>query len=212
MALIGIPFAACMHPSCPECLDAQAPSDGTPLPNCKRKCFRQIQDGLVVTCDLSSAKKGFVDLSPTSGRCEKLIRTLREHENSGRITPSECEELMGKLTFITTAVVFGGITRGSSLPFYRRASARLIDGLGDHDSDTTCRWHPRMSTSLNFLEALLLPACLSSRRVFFNSTPPLVAYSDAEGACFGIGLTFLDPMAREHEDQRLPDGVFCATR
>ena len=69
-----------------------------------------------------------------------------------------------------------------------------------------------MSTSLNFLEALLLPACLPRRRVFFNSTPPLVAYSDAEGARFGIGLTFLDPMARVNEAQRLPGGVFCATR
>ena len=212
MALVGIPLAACMHPSCPECHDTPAPSDGTPLPKCKRKAFRQIQDGLGVTCDLSRAEKGFVDLSPTAGRCEKLIRALREHETSGRITPSECEQLMGKLTFITTAGVFGGIARGASLPFYRRASARLIDGLGDHDSDTTWRWHPRMSTSLNFLEALLLPACLPRRRVFFNSTPPLVAYSDAEGALFGIGLTFLDPMARVNEAQRLPGGVFCATR
>ena len=99
MALVGIPLAACMHPSCPECHDTPAPSDGTPLPKCKRKAFRQIQDGLGVTCDLSRAEKGFVDLSPTAGRCEKLIRALREHETSGRITPSECEQLMGKLTF-----------------------------------------------------------------------------------------------------------------
>jgi len=74
MALVGIPLAACMHPSCPECHDAPAPSDGTPLPKCKRKAFRQIQDGLGVTCDLSSAEKGFVDLSPTASRNKSTYR------------------------------------------------------------------------------------------------------------------------------------------
>ena len=212
MRLVGIPLAACMHPSCPECHDAPAPHDGTTMPKCKRKRFRQVQDGLGVTCDLSSARKGFVDLSPTAGRCEKLLRTLREHEESGRITPSACEQCMGKLTFVTIAGVFGGIARGASLPFYRRASARLIDGLGDRDTDTSWKWHPRMSTSRAFLEALLQPNCLPKRRVFFNSTPPVVAYSDAEGASFGIGLTFMDPMARTHEAQRLPGGIYSSTR
>ena len=192
---IGIPLAACHHASCSECSDRPSPAaQGRQLPRCKRQRFRQTQEALGVVCDLSTARQGFVQYWPTADRCVNVLDALRQCETEGRITARVAERILGKLAFLTHSGVFGGVARGPTWPFYRRANHRSVDQFNTPDHSD--KWHPRMATALRFLEAILAPDALPKRRICFDNVqlPHVVAYSDAEGAEFGIGLALFDPM------------------
>ena len=60
-----------------------------------------------------------------------------------------------------------------------------------------------MSASLRFLELILEPSRLPRRAVYFQDTPPVILYSDAEGDGFYIGLVAFDPLQ--------PDRVYSAS-
>ena len=60
-----------------------------------------------------------------------------------------------------------------------------------------------MSSSLCFLELIQEPSRLPRRTVYFQDTPPVILYSDAEGDGFYIGLVACDPLQ--------PDRVYSAS-
>jgi hypothetical protein len=192
---LGIPLAACNHTACGECRDRPTPAEETQLlPRCKRQRFRQTQEALGVVCDLSTVCQGFAQYWPTADRCARVLGALRQCAEERRLTSRDAERILGKLAFLTHSGVFGGVARGPTWPFYRRANCRSIDQLDLPDYSDA--WHPRMETALLFLEAILAPEALPHRRICFDNVqlPHVVAYSDAEGADFGIGLVVFDPL------------------
>jgi hypothetical protein len=207
---IGIPLAACNHEACGECRDRPTPAqDSHPPPRCKRQRFRQTQEALGVVCDLSTVQHGFAQYWPTKDRCARVLGALRQCKTEHRLRARDAERIVGKLAFLTHSGVFGGVARGPTWPFYRRAHCRSIDqfDLADY-SDA---WHPRMTTALEFLEAILDPEALPKRRICFDNVqlPHVVAYSDAEGAEFGIGLVMFDPMTPRLPTDKLA-GILAA--
>jgi hypothetical protein len=55
-----------------------------------------------------------------------------------------------------------------------------------------------MDTALDFLKAIFTKGQRPHRRMFFSDIPPAIAYSDAEGGTFGIGLCAFDPRLKGH--------------
>jgi len=196
---IGIPLAACGHASCDQCKTCPCLPAPEVLPKCKRKRPSQVQELLGVVCDVSEAHLGRVYYSPKASRCAKVLRELRAAQHSGLLRPKQAERLCGKLQFICHSSIFGGIGRAQTWPLFRRAHMQPLDG----QEGTSEAWTPAMSASLRFLELILEPSRLPRRAVYFQDTPPVILYSDAEGDGFYIGLVAFDPLQ--------PDRVYSAS-
>ena len=187
---IGIPLAACGHPSCSDCNAIPILPAPASMPKCKRKRPSQVQELLGVVCDVSAATTGRVYYSPKPSRCAKVLRELRSAQHSGTLRPKQAERICGKLQFICHSSVFGGIGRAQTLPFHRRAHMQGLDGT----PCTSEAWTGAMTASLQFLEMILEPSRLPRHTVSFQDTPPILLYSDAEGHDFDIGLVAYDPL------------------
>lgn len=187
---IGVPLAACLHESCANCNKSPKDLVTGNLPKCKRRRFHHTQEELGVIINMKNAHKGFIDFCPKPGRCERILADLDACQSRGLLPPHEAEEILGRLGFVTHSSIFGGVARAPTLPFYRRAYKRSLDGLS---ADLSTCWTTKMDQALEFLHAILHKDRLPHRRVFFNDQPPALGYSDAQGETYGIGLVTFDP-------------------
>jgi hypothetical protein len=200
---VGLPLAACAHPACGEChqTPAHRPVDAE-MPRCKRRRAAATQEALGVVCSLKNVRKGFADYHPRQARVDRILHDLQTCADSGILTPAVAHHIMGRLTFVTHSSIFGRVARAPTLPFYRRIHGRSLDGKSACNSHA---WTREMNTALDFLKALFTEGQLPHRRIIFNDLPPSVAYSDAQGETFGIGLCAFDPLLNNHP------GFTCST-
>ena len=135
---------------------------------------------LGVMCDLSMFHiLCTVTLSPTPGRCTRILDMLRAILEEGSISPAKAKVLIGLLGFFLTTT-FGKLGRAASQPIYAASTAT-----------TSSHLTYSMRHAIWFYQ-LLLPR-LPPRTIHLNSrrlTPHFIIYSDA--SLSGMGFVIID--------------------
>ena len=178
-----------------------APVRAPELDPSKTQETSQVNVVLGITADTSGVRSGTMRFEPVPERIERILRDFRAAFERGVLTSGEAASLRGRLQFCLTAA-YGCVGRAATLPLvqrqYRDTTDEFVDGSPLHHC-------------LLFFEALLprLPPLVVP--LSFDSTPPLLVYTDAAfwlrrsgggGSCEadrhsrlrgGLGVVVFDP-------------------